>query len=611
MVRRLLLIVLLAFAMPIGQPAAHAASSPERPNIVLLIGDDLGWPYAGFMGDRVARTPNLDALAAGGTVFSEAQDTASVCAPSLRTLLAGIHDDQWNAHRPAIQALTGLQRDRREVAYYWTVPRALAWRGYRTWEGGKLWEGTFRDAGFSAGMATAASRNPFTSVGERFGRDGWGNRTALDPLRAFLDGTGQKPFFTWIAPLLPHGPYDAPEEFRQLYQNRDLTLVEAAYYANVSWFDAFVGAVVAEIEARGLRDDTLLVYLSDNGISIDHPFPGRDQGKGTMGELGFRTPLILNWPGHVPAGQVRTDLVSELDVPATILDYAGADPIVGSDGRSLRSAVEHGSAVGRDEIVGHFVGSTPANSGFFARTQTWRYVRALDHSERLYAIATDPFERTDVSSSHADLVAAFRADVVNGEKALFKAPPELDVAGRLTDLRGAAIAGEEMLLTGRARDGVAIRLLARTGPGGDFRLLAVPHGSYVLRSGRHVPLRLGHVNWWYIPLRLPLGGLGAFFPLEAAPRAPAAVGTSAIRGTLRDPSGRPLDGRAVAIRRRDRPFGTVAVALSAADGRYRAENLPSGSYEVRAAGGPRAHAPRAHLELDADDTATVDLETAR
>ena len=609
--RSLLLLILgLVVLLPIGRPTADAtAAAPERPNIVLLIGDDHGWPYSGFMGDPFVQTPNLDALAAGGTLFTQGQDTSSVCVPSLRALLAAIHTDQWDAHRAAVEALVGPQRFRSEVAYYWTVPRALAWQGYTTWEGGKLWEGTFSTAGFTQGMATTISKDFFSSVGDQFGREGWENGHALDPFRAFLDAT-DGPFFAWVAPLLPHTPLDAPQEFQALYENLGLTPQESSYYANVSWFDALVGAIVEDLEARGLRKDTLLVYLSDNGIGIDQPFAGLGQGKGTLAELGFRTPVILNWPGHVPAGAVRDDLVAELDVPATILDYAGADPIAAGGGRSLKDAVESGAPVGHEKIVGHYEGNTPNNTGFWVRTPTWRYVRDGDGSEQIYAIASDPFEQLDVAALHADLLPAFRADVVDWQASLARAPDELDAAGRLTNAGGAPLAGELIELSGRSKTGVNLRLQVRTARNGDFRFVALPQGSYALRSARHVPLRLGS-RTGVIPVALPFGGLDGYYPLQAAPpRAPLAAGAATIRGTLRDDLGRPLGQQTVLVRGRDADRITIAV-LSAADGRYRAENLPSGGYDVNVIPGPRVRVSRGRtVQLGAGATATLDLVAA-
>jgi uncharacterized sulfatase len=149
----------------------------------------------------------------------------------------------------------------------------------------------------------------------------------MAPLEAFLDQTHGQPFFLWVAPLLPHVPYDAPPDLARPYAHTGLPPEEERYLANVSWLDAVIGAVVATLERRGLRDDTLIVYLSDNGKEAAVPGAGSGRGKGTLHELGFRTPLVLSWPERIPAGVVRDDLVSTLDVAPTLLDFAGAAPI--------------------------------------------------------------------------------------------------------------------------------------------------------------------------------------------------------------------------------------------------------------------------------------------
>ena len=113
--------------------AARHAHATTPPNVLLLIGDDPGWPYSGFMGDPIVQTPNLDALAAAGTTFTQAQNPASVCQPALRALLAAVHDDQWSAKRTALQTTLGILPARSEVGHYRTLPRELARRGYLSW----------------------------------------------------------------------------------------------------------------------------------------------------------------------------------------------------------------------------------------------------------------------------------------------------------------------------------------------------------------------------------------------------------------------------------------------------------------------------------------------
>ncbi|MBM4244169.1 MAG: hypothetical protein FJ148_10185 [Deltaproteobacteria bacterium] len=568
--------------------AALAAASPAAdrpPNLVLLIGDDHGWPYSGFMGHPIVRTPNLDALAASGTTFVNAHATASVCQPALRALLAGVHDEQWTRRRRVLEGVFGAMPVRSEVQHYRTVPRELARRGYLSWEGGKLWEGTFVTAGFTHGLATFLFPDPYRSAGDQFGRDGWSDGTAMAPLDAFLDQAGEQPFFLWVAPMLPHVPHDAPGEFTAPYQNAGLPPEVAAYYANVSWLDAVVGAVLATLERRGLRDDTLVVYLSDNGKDAALPSlsTGTGTGKGTLHELGFRTPLVLSWPGHIGAGVVRDDLVSTLDVPATLLDYAGAAPIGDRDGMSLRDALEQGEPVGRSKLVGRYRGRLPENDGWYVRTPQWRYLVTSGGVEKLYAIASDPFETRDVASTHPELRQGFREDVRAWQSRLDAGSTTLEVTGRLTDAAGAPVAGEPLEFSGRSAAGRPIRLRALTGTRGDFAFAALPQGSYALLSRRPTgEVHLG-ARERRIPVPLPAGSIDAHLELEGRPPSSHRdAGTGTIAGLVRGPDRAPLPGATVKLRGQDDARGVWIVARTGDDGRYRAENLPAGTYHVTA-----------------------------
>lgn len=571
---RLLRLLILAVAL---LAASQAGAQDRPPNIVLLIGDDLGWPYAGFMGHPLVQTPNLDALAARGTTFVQAQSPASVCAPALRALLAGIHSEQWDRKKAALAATLGPLPRRSEVQYFRTVPRELARRGYLSWEGGKLWEGTYATAGFTHGLATSISPDLFHSVGDDFGRTGWSEGTAMAPLASFLDQAGSAPFFLWVAPMLPHVPYDAPPEFTALYAGLGLDPRVARYYANTSWLDAVVGAVLAELDARGLRDDTLVVFVSDNGKDAAQDIAGEGQGKGTLYEMGFRQPVILSWPGHLPEGVTRDDLVSSLDIPPTLLDYAGADALEDGPGQSLRHAAESGDPVGRAELVGFVRGATPGTQGTWVRTPSWRYLAALDGREELYAIDADPLEQVDVAALHPELLPGFRSDARDWTTALTAGRPQLDVAGRVTDAQGGALAGENLELSGRSAAGERIRLRAMTSASGDFLFDSVPLGSYALKSRRGSAVLGLNALRDRIPVTLAAGSLDAYLPLngfQAAPRRSA--GEAVLRGRVLDAAGRPIAGATVALA----GPRTSVVVRTGADGTYRAEWLPAGNYRV-------------------------------
>ncbi|HEY8513994.1 MAG TPA: sulfatase-like hydrolase/transferase [Candidatus Binatia bacterium] len=602
--RRALALALLALALLAGV-VAPAASQERPPNVVLIIGDDHGWPYSGFMGDPYVQTPHLDALAAGGTVFDNAHATASTCVPSLRSVLAGLHPQQWDAEVAAVEARIGPFGFRQGVTHVRTLPRELARHGYLSWEGGKMWESTYANAGFTHGLATGPGEL-LAAVGSDFGRTGFTEGKALDPLREFLDEASDRPFFLWFAPQLPHTPFDAPDELRAPYVALGLSAAEIAYYANVTWLDALVGELVAELDARGLRDDTLLIYLSDNGWGITQPIAGAGKGKGTLYELGFRTPLVFNWPGRVPAGVVRHDLVSLLDVMPTILEFAGAEPLDDRPGLSLVDAITSGTPVGRDAIVGRYNGTQPANRGHFVRTRTWRYIRFDDGREELYAIATDPYEDLDIAGERPDVLEEMRGRIDAWEAALTHGPQRLEAAGRVTDLQGRPLGGVTLQLRGRTHDRKPVRLRVQTSPRGEFVFAAVPHGSYQLTALRGAKgLRWGPL-WYKVPLDLPLHALGTYTPLVAATNGKAAPGTGRVYGMVRDALGTPVADATIMLSG-GAPHRSFVVVRSDAHGRYRAEHLPAGAYRLTAGGSRPLRPLRQRFELADGEQLLLDL----
>ena len=215
---------LLAFALLAILGAVGPAVAQGPPNVVLIIGDDLGWTDLGFMESfrtletnqgpmpiqDIVQTPNLDSIAAAGVVFRNGNSTASVCQESLQTLLSasGLHSIQWTAMRQELRTVPGIQplRFRQEVQYIRTLPRELGRLGYRSWEGGKMWEGTFAMAGF-----TRLRPDRRLLLGRRFGRVDWdpalcgstaqGGLSATAPFEIFSTGQGRR-FFS-VAPALP------------------------------------------------------------------------------------------------------------------------------------------------------------------------------------------------------------------------------------------------------------------------------------------------------------------------------------------------------------------------------------------------------------------------
>ena len=217
--------------------AAVAAMAEERPpNIVLLIGDDIGYPYLGFMGDDNVVTPASDTLAAGGVWFSHGHVTAPYCRPSLRTLITGLHPVQYamrldalmedvkreasyDAMDPDRQARWLVQARAAGMARFDTLPKLLRERGYVSWQGGKWWEGGHENGHFDEGMTQPWDMSTFGTDGfflQNMGNEG--NRLVREtmaPLFEFIERNREDPMFIWFGPQLPHTPFDAPFKYRK------------------------------------------------------------------------------------------------------------------------------------------------------------------------------------------------------------------------------------------------------------------------------------------------------------------------------------------------------------------------------------------------------------
>jgi uncharacterized sulfatase len=311
------------------------------------------------------------------------------------------------------------------------LPTLLGEHGYASFQAGKFWEGTAKNAGFTEGTKGDHLEGSTTEkwMGGRAGLAV--GRTTLAPVLDFIDRHRSRPFFLWFAPMLPHKPWNAGAEHRDRYASvaSELGPAKLAYYANIARCDDAVGELVAYLGEAGLRPRTLIVYLSDNGYDPIDEKTG--QGKSTMFELGFRTPLVFNWPGQVPGGVQRDDLVSGLDVYPTILDYAGVPVPPGRLGLDLRPAVEEGAPVGRSELIGYMAGVRPhlerpggsspdaGTEAYFLRDPRWHYVwYPKIGDDQLYDLVEDPNEKRNLVAEQPERWREFRRRIDAWREAL-------------------------------------------------------------------------------------------------------------------------------------------------------------------------------------------------
>jgi uncharacterized sulfatase len=245
--------ILIAILLMLMVASIHA----EPPNILLIISDDQAWSDYGFMGHPEIRTPNLDRLASEGLLFPYGYVPASLCRPSLATIITGLfpHQHRITGNDPARPA--GLNRKDPEyrklneqlinrVAQVPTLPRLLAQAGFLSFQSGKWWEGHYRRGGFTHGMTHG---NPDQSgrhgdEGLKIGREG------LRPIFDFIEQAEEKPFFNRLLT-------------KYLTANRPVEL--SRYYAMCEWFDETVGGLLTYLDVHGLEKDTLVLFVTDNG----------------------------------------------------------------------------------------------------------------------------------------------------------------------------------------------------------------------------------------------------------------------------------------------------------------------------------------------------------
>ncbi len=344
----LALVVLL-----VTRPAVAA----DLPDIVYILSDDQAYTDYSFMGHQHIRTPNLDQLAKESRLFTRGYVPDSLCRPSLATIITGLYPHQhgivgndpppaggWAKKRPAYTAAEyqpqldkylELHIDRVE-----TLPDRLHKLGYLSYQTGKWWEGHPSRGGFDEAMTHGDRKR-----GARHGDVGLDiGRKGMQPVEDYVKKAraAGKPYFLWYAPMLPHTPHNPPQRLLSKYLPLAPTEPIAKYWAMCEWFDETIGELRKIIKEHGRPDNTLIVYVTDNGwINLPDQSAYAPRSKRSQYEGGIRTPIMFSWPGHVQPGRDEEHLVSSIDlVPTTLalLDQTKPADLPGInvlDGKSL------------------------------------------------------------------------------------------------------------------------------------------------------------------------------------------------------------------------------------------------------------------------------------
>ncbi len=405
---------------------AHADS--KHPNFLVILTDDQTYRAIGYTNPLV-QTPNLNQLAEEGIVFENTYVASPICVASRASLLTGVFPQQ---HGSVALNSNGFKSSVIENRRYPSLAQVLTTHGYHTGFAGKSHLGPPCDYGFAEGE-------------EHFEAD---DRSSFDWAASFLRerASGNQPFFMWLATRQPHIPLNPGEEWLGLYRNTTLQVdpnfmesppegslynqglpgehyfrdsehtknykgVRAgpprsreeileflrAYYATISHLDTQIGGLRKVLKECGLHDNTVLIFLSDNGYHLGNHGLGN---KITMHEESVRVPMFVHWSGLPVKGIRCRELASSLDLYPTLLDLAGVPRMDWLEGQSLFPLFSNPNQPVRDFVCSECtgVGGLLGMGHRMVRSKQWKYILTDVSEEALFDEDKDPYEMTNLVS---------------------------------------------------------------------------------------------------------------------------------------------------------------------------------------------------------------------
>lgn len=393
----------------------------EKPNFILIVADDLGFADLSFNGSKQINTPHIDRLASEGITFTEGYVSSAVCSPSRAGLLTGInqvsfgHDNNLAENQPGFDPeFKGLPLSQK------TLADLLKPLGYTSGLIGKWHLGNEPQfhplkRGFDEFWGyTGGGHDYFISE-----PDGKGYKSPIEcnyktpsPITYITDDKGDEcvefikrhkndPFFLFASFNAPHAPMQATEDDLALYKHiRDEK--RRTYAAMVHRLDINVGKIMQAVAYHGLRENTLIVFISDNGgpvdsnASINAPYNGQ---KGILLEGGIHVPFVMNWPGNLPAGKTYKDPVTSLDIAPTFIELAGGNNNdIDFDGVNIIPYVMNEKAgIPHETLMWRFTISAAVREG------EWKLIRLPDRLPMLYHLPTDISEQENVALQNLEM----------------------------------------------------------------------------------------------------------------------------------------------------------------------------------------------------------------
>ena len=460
--------------------ASAQVTAAERPNIVVIVADDLGWADVGYHGGNID-TPSLDRLAEQGVQLNRFY-TTPICSPTRAALMTGRDPMRLGVAYGVIMPWDNIGVNPAEHF----MPESFGAAGYQTAMVGKWHLGhaqmTYHpnergfehfyghlhtEVGFYPPFANVGGKD-FQVNGVTADDEGYETYLLADEVSRYIrERDTQKPFFIYMPFIAPHTPLDAPAELQEKYKDIDTDLPPARsnqtdstrriskmlmresarpmYAAVVDGMDQAIGQVLNTLDEEGLSDNTIVLFFSDNGGAA-YSYGGADNaplrgGKGETFEGGIRVVSLMRWPEKLQGGQIFDQVMTVMDVFPTLADAAGVDPLntFEFDGSSLWSSISEGTTHTREDMI-MFASEIPIYGSFklTAFDNTWKLVQEMEQDQLsttvtnyLFKIVDDPNEYNNLAAEYPDIVVSMSKAIsewralhpVSGTRSVLIPPP--------------------------------------------------------------------------------------------------------------------------------------------------------------------------------------------
>ena len=443
------------FILGVLSSLALSAQASDRPNVVVIVADDLGWADVGFHGNQIIDTPSLDRIAAEGAQLNRFY-TTPLCSPTRAALMTGRDPIRLGVAYSTIMPWqnNGIHPDET------FLPELFLSAGYQTAMVGKWHLGHAQqsyhpnsrgfehfyghlhtEVGFYPPFASLGGKD-FQRNGVSIDDQGYESYLLADEVSRYIrERDTEKPFFIYMPFIAPHTPLDAPEELQTKYADMaddrgksrskmadstrfmakvtGRTSARPMYAAVVDAMDQAIGRVLDTLDREGLADNTIVLFFSDNGGAV-YAIGGADNaplrgGKGDTFEGGIRVVAAMRWPEKIPMGSRVDSIMSVMDVLPTLTSAAGidADTQFRLDGRNMLPALIDGQTMPREKLL-FFISETPFKNhvNVTAFNDEWKLIQrietgfsSVDVTQFLFNIAEDPHEHNNLAQQHPDIVA--------------------------------------------------------------------------------------------------------------------------------------------------------------------------------------------------------------